>query len=119
MDSSAPQMQEAEGCPVAHGDERAVLKASSLTDAKILAHPNAYYSAMRHEEPVHFDEKLGMWLRPRATISALGPITYQRPLPAVSKTRYEYLAIGRSLLSGGHWTPKTRWRTAITMNTRS
>lgn len=62
MDSSAPQMQEAEGCPVAHGNEKDILAESSLTDARILAHPNAYYTAMRHEDPVHFDEKLGMWL---------------------------------------------------------
>lgn len=62
MESSAPQTQEAGSCPVAHDDDKAILVQASLTDPSILAHPGAYYTAMRREEPVHYDEKLGMWL---------------------------------------------------------
>lgn len=47
------------GCPVAgHGK----LGGASLTDPAILAHPNAFFHSMRQEDPVHYDEKLGMWL---------------------------------------------------------
>ena len=35
---------------------------ATLTDPKILARPNAFYSAMRSEDPVHLDPKLGMYL---------------------------------------------------------
>ncbi len=34
----------------------------SLTDPIIQAHPRDFYWTMRTEDPVHFDEKLGMWL---------------------------------------------------------
>ena len=39
-----------------------MLSDATLTDPKILARPNAYYSAMRSEDPVHLDPKLGMYL---------------------------------------------------------
>jgi cytochrome P450 len=48
------------GCPVSgHG---ALLAEGTLTDPKILAHPNAFYDAMRADDPVHYDPKLGMYL---------------------------------------------------------
>lgn len=34
----------------------------SLTDPVIQARPNEFYKRLRQEDPVHFDEKLGMWL---------------------------------------------------------
>lgn len=46
------------GCPVAGGG----LLQASLTDALVVSKPNAFYQALRSEDPVHFDEKLGMWL---------------------------------------------------------
>ena len=58
METSAPT-KGTEGCPVAH-DDKAILAEASLTDPKILAHPNDFYRAMRHEQPVLYDEKLGM-----------------------------------------------------------
>jgi cytochrome P450 len=45
------------GCPAAGN-----LLQASLTDAVVVAGPNAFYQALRSEDPVHFDEKLGMWL---------------------------------------------------------
>ncbi len=49
-----------DSCPVA-GHEVDLSK-TSLQDPKILAHPNEFYWAMRHEDPVHYDAGLDMWL---------------------------------------------------------
>lgn len=35
---------------------------ASLKDPQILAQPHAFYHALRSEDPVHHDDKLGMWL---------------------------------------------------------
>jgi cytochrome P450 len=43
-------------------EEQKVLKEGSLTDFDIQAHPREYFRAMRHGDPVHYDEKLGSWL---------------------------------------------------------
>ena len=53
--------QQANGCPVT-GKAGYQLDAVSLIDPAISAHPNAFYRALRTEDPVHYDEKLGMWL---------------------------------------------------------
>lgn len=47
-------------CPV--GRHRVELAGRSLTEPEILAQPNDFYWTLRNEAPVHFDEKLGMWL---------------------------------------------------------
>ncbi len=49
-----------DSCPVA-GHE-VDLAATSLQDPTILAHPNEFYWTMRHEDPVHYDPGLDMWL---------------------------------------------------------
>lgn len=51
----------AAGCPM-HASPEQLLASASLKDPQIGAHPNAYYAAMRAKDPVHFDEKLGVWL---------------------------------------------------------
>jgi len=48
-------------CPVS-GRGDFPLEGVSLTDAPILARPNAFYRALRSQDPVHYDRKLGMWL---------------------------------------------------------
>lgn len=48
------------GCPM--GMDKMTLAQMSLTDPLIQAHPKAFYTKLRQEDPVHFDEKLGMWL---------------------------------------------------------
>jgi cytochrome P450 len=48
-------------CPV-HSDTGIDLAQATLTDPNILARPNAFYQALRSQDPVHFDEKLGMYL---------------------------------------------------------
>ena len=49
------------GCPVA-GHGAATLADASLSDRLIQARPNDFYRALRTEDPVHYDAKLGMWL---------------------------------------------------------
>jgi cytochrome P450 len=39
-----------------------LLKSASMTDPVISARPRPYYAAMRKMDPVHWDEKLGMYL---------------------------------------------------------
>lgn len=60
MMNNEAQMQTTGGCPV--GRQRLDLESASLTDPIIQARPNDYYWTMRKEDPVHYDEKLGMWL---------------------------------------------------------
>jgi len=43
-------------------DEERVLEEGSLTDYGIQAHPREFFRAMRHGDPIHYDEKLGSWL---------------------------------------------------------
>jgi cytochrome P450 len=57
---AAIDTQAAPGCPVEHGSND--LHGISLIDPAISAQPAAYYAAMREGDPVHYDEKLGMYL---------------------------------------------------------
>ncbi|MDR3417188.1 MAG: cytochrome P450 [Nevskia sp.] len=69
---------QATACP-ASGGSLFDLAGSSLTQPEIQAHPNAFYQAMRREDPVHYDEKLGMWLvsRYEDIVTVLrDPLTY-------------------------------------------
>lgn len=50
-----------QGCPVTER-HKINLADATLTDPIIQAHPRDFYWTMRTEDPVHFDEKLGMWL---------------------------------------------------------
>lgn len=43
-------------------EEKKVLKEGSLTDYEIQAQPREFFRAMRHGDPIHFDERLGSWL---------------------------------------------------------
>ncbi len=43
-------------------NEQQLLKEGSLTDRGIQAHPRDFFRAMRHGDPIHYDEKLGSWL---------------------------------------------------------
>jgi cytochrome P450 len=48
------------GCPViGHGSS---LLSRSLGDPDILSRPHDYYAALRREDPVHYDDKLGMFM---------------------------------------------------------
>lgn len=47
------------GCPMGGKID---LSESTLVDPGILAHPNAFYKAVRNQDPIHYDEKLGMYL---------------------------------------------------------
>ncbi len=43
-------------------EEQALLDSGSLADTAIQAQPNQFYRAMRHGDPIHYDERLGSWL---------------------------------------------------------
>jgi cytochrome P450 len=48
--------------PLAADEEQALVERGTLKDPEILAHPRAFYRALRHRDPIHYDEKLGSWL---------------------------------------------------------
>jgi cytochrome P450 len=54
------QAQKQGQCPVTGATD--LLERVSLIDPDISAQPAAYYDAMRERDPVHYDEKLGMYL---------------------------------------------------------
>jgi cytochrome P450 len=58
---SEAERSPAAGCPVA-GHGASIAADATLTDPKILARPNAFYGALRAEDPVHLDPKLNMYL---------------------------------------------------------
>ncbi|MEZ5742608.1 MAG: cytochrome P450 [Sphingomonadaceae bacterium] len=43
-------------------EEQRLLDEATLTDPAIQAHARPYYRAMRHGDPIHYDEKLGSYL---------------------------------------------------------
>jgi cytochrome P450 len=61
MNTNQAEKDATGGCPV-HANHEQLLASASLKDPEIGAHPNSYYAAMRAKDPVHFDEKLGVWL---------------------------------------------------------
>jgi cytochrome P450 len=74
MDDARESAAHAGGCPVAHGGQL-----GSLRDPEIIAHPKEFYRAMRTQDPVYFDEKIGMYLVTRYDdiVEVLrDPITY-------------------------------------------
>ena len=69
------------GCPVDHA--AVSLADATMADPQLRAHPNAFYQAMRRDDPVHFDDKLNMWLvsRYEDVVEVLrDPITYSDKL---------------------------------------
>lgn len=60
MMNNEAQMQNTGECPV--GRHKVSLESASLADPLIQARPNDFYWTLRSEDPVHYDEKLGMWL---------------------------------------------------------
>lgn len=61
MTTKETQDQSAGGCPFS-ANANFSLADASLTQPEIQAHPTEFYKAMRTQDPVHYDEKLGMWL---------------------------------------------------------
>jgi len=77
MDATDTQATAQGKCPVSSGSD--LLDRVSLKDPDISAQPTAYYNAMRELDPVHYDEKLGMYLISRyEDIQAIqrDPITF-------------------------------------------
>lgn len=42
--------------------EQTLVAEGTLKDPAILAQPRAFYAALRHKDPIHYDEQLGSWL---------------------------------------------------------
>ena len=73
-------------------EEASLLAEGTMTDPAVLAQPRAFYAAMRHGDPVHYDEKLGSWLVTRhediSTVQS-DPLTF-----SVNKGYHEQQARG-------------------------
>ncbi len=61
MVNKETENQAAGTCPVT-GQGEIHLEDTSLSDPAILARPNAFYKALRRDDPVHYDAKLDMYL---------------------------------------------------------
>ncbi len=55
------EANEAGSCPATSG-AGSPLGGASLTDAPIVAHPGEFYRCMRKQDPVYYDQKIGMYL---------------------------------------------------------
>jgi cytochrome P450 len=54
-------LNETSGCPFASGGAGSLVGVT-FTDPAIQAHPNGFYRTLRTDDPVHYDEGLGMYL---------------------------------------------------------
>jgi len=91
MATQVTQPNVSQRLPLSPEEER-LLKEGSLTDVGIQAQPRAFYAAMRHGDPIHYDERLGSWLVTRhEDISAVqaDPLTF-----SVNKGYHEQQARG-------------------------
>ena len=91
MATQATESKVSQRIPLSPEEDR-LLKDGTLTDLGIQARPHDYYRAMRHGDPIHFDEKLGSWLVTRhEDIWAVqsDPITF-----SVNKGNHEQQARG-------------------------
>ena len=61
MATQIPEPKISERLPLTD-DEQRLLTEASLTDRDIQAHPRDYFRAMRHGDPIHYDDRLGSWL---------------------------------------------------------
>ncbi len=61
MEVTKAQGPEASACPARPG-AGSPLGSVSLTDPLIVAHPNEFYRSMRQQDPLYYDEKIGMYL---------------------------------------------------------
>lgn len=60
-------------------EEARLLEQGTLADRQIQAQPHDFYRAMRHGDPIHYDEKLGSWLVTRhedISVVQADPITF-------------------------------------------
>src|SRR5580693_1067754 len=82
METSKAVETDASGCPFSAG-AGSPLGGASLTDPAIVAHPGEFYRSMRKEDPVYYDEKIGMYLvsRHEDVVAVLrDPITFSDKL---------------------------------------
>lgn len=83
----------------------------SLTDPDVLASPNPYYRALRERDPVHYDEKFGVYVVSRYhDIQAIlqDAVTYSQEIGWNSQFARGHIEEFRSILirDGGGWYPE-------------
>ena len=86
------------------------LSAFNFTDASVQEKPNAFYRALRSEEPVHFEKQLGMYLVSKhedLTQVFRDPVTFSMEKGYYSQFAHGYLDELKSILieNGGGWFP--------------
>lgn len=96
-------------CPVG-GEPSVSLAASSFTDPAIQEHPNAFYRALREGDPVHYDQKLGMYLVSRhedLDTALRDPVTFSQELGYYKQMAHGHLEELKSILvrDGGGFFP--------------
>jgi cytochrome P450 len=95
-------------CPVR--TDRISLSECTFTDPAIQEHPTAFYRALRETDPVHFDEKLGMYLVSRyedlETVFR-DPVTYSQELGYNKQMAHGHLDEMKAILErdGGGFFP--------------
>jgi cytochrome P450 len=86
------------------------LEDCTFTDPAIQERPNSFYRALREQDPVHFDPKLGMYLVSRhEDLDAVfrDPVTFSQELGYYSQMAYGYLDELKAILErdGGGFFP--------------
>jgi cytochrome P450 len=107
MSESAETSREAAGCPF-KGD--ASLLERQFTDLAVQAKPNPYYQALRDNDPVRYDENLGMYLVSRyqeINTVLMDYVTYSQELGYYKQYAYGYLDELKEILErdGGGFIP--------------
>lgn len=87
-----------------------VLADCDFTDPAVLERPNGFYRTLRQEDPVHFDDKLGMYLVSRHDdLNAVlrDPVTFSQEKGYYSQMAHGYLDELKAVLKrdGGGWFP--------------
>lgn len=108
MTTESHDSQATSGCPVQSGT--LTLADYEFTDPAVMAKPNAFYRALREQDQVHYDEKLGMWLVSRhADLDSVfrDPVTFSQELGYYSQMAHGYLDDLKAILrrDGGGFFP--------------
>ena len=104
-----PEEHRTNGCPFG-GDSNISLQNCTLTDPALQVSPRAYYRALRTTDPVHYDEKLGMYLVSRhedLTTVLRDPATFSQERGYYRQMSHGYLDELKAILErdGGGFFP--------------
>ena len=96
--------------PSSAADGTLTLEECTFTDPAIQEKPNAFYRALREQDPVHFEEQLGVYLVSRyddVNTVLRDPVTFSQELGYYSQMARGYLDELKEVLrrDGGGWFP--------------